>query len=92
MGLKTVYVDARDFERLAETYEIHPLLGRIPVRDRQHIAIYSVSDLEGLATYNLRHVANQFILDAVRQVNHAQGIDKDLRIAPPEAFLPPLSV
>jgi hypothetical protein len=32
------------------------------------------------------------MLRIVRKINHEQGIDKELRVAPPEAFLPPTEV
>jgi hypothetical protein len=41
-----------------------------------------------LATWNLRDLTNQVNLEAVKKVNHAQGITKELRVAPPEAFIP----
>lgn len=89
LGLMMATVDRRRYGRLMEAYEKRPILAEVPERDRQHIALFSVSDLEGLATYNLRHIANQIILASVREANREQGIEKPLQVAPPEAFLPP---
>ncbi len=77
------------YTRLMEGYQRDPLLMRLPETDLQHMAVFSASDLEGLVTYNLRHLANQIMLEAARQVNHAQGITKGLNVGAPEAFFPP---
>jgi hypothetical protein len=45
-------------------------------------------DLEDLATCNLKDLTLPNILDAARKVNHAQGVFKEVRTGPPEAFLP----
>lgn len=81
--------DRQIYTRLFEAYLREPDLGRLPETDLRHIALFSASDLDALVTFNLRHIANQIILEVVRKVNHAQGISRELRIAPPEAFLPP---
>jgi hypothetical protein len=64
-------------------------VARLPEGDHRHLALFSASDLDALVTCNLKDLANQFILEAVRKVNHAEGIDKEIRSGPPEAFLLP---
>ncbi len=89
LGLPVASYDLERYAPLVEAYQRHQTLSRLPEADLQHVAVFSASDFEGLVTYNLRHLANQLILNLVRSVNHEQGIDKVLRVAPPEAFLPP---
>lgn len=81
--------DVAMYSRLIEAYVANPVLARLPAADLDHIAVFSASPLEALVTLNLRHLANQLMLDMIRKVNHGKGIDKDLRVAPPEAFLSP---
>lgn len=92
LGLSRVKYDGAAFGRVIEAYRQDALLSRLPEADLEHMATFSASDLEGMVTFNLRHLANQIMLDHVRKVNHAQGIDKDLKVAPSEAFLPPPAV
>lgn len=89
LALPTLAFEREVFARLFEGYRQVPILRRLPEADLQHLAIYAASEAEGLATWNLSHLTNQVTLEAVRKVNHAQGITKDLRVAPPEAFIPP---
>ncbi len=89
LGLKDASFDAPLYARLVEAYRREPLLTRLPDGDHRHLALFTACDLEALVTCNLKDLANQYILDAVRKVNHAEGIDKEIRSGPPEAFIPP---
>ena len=89
IGLKDSSFDQEIFLRLLEAYRREPLISRLPEGDHGHLAMFAASDLEALVTCNLKDLANQLILEAVRKVNHAQGIAKEIRTGPPEAFLPP---
>jgi len=75
--------------RLFEAYEKEGSLAKLPQSDLRHLAVFSASDLEAIVTYDLKHFANQVRLDVVRKINDAQGIRKELRVGPPEVFLPP---
>lgn len=89
LGLEDLAYDSRALLDLVSMYQQDSLLKRIPEADLAHIAVYCLSDVNALATMNLRHVANQVILERVRKVNHGHGIQKEVVVAPPEAFLPP---
>lgn len=89
LGPATVTAHREPFDRLLGAYEKDPRLSKIPVRDREHIALYSLSDLDGLATMNLKDFTRPVILEAVEKVNHAQGIAKTPRLGSPASFLPP---
>ena len=89
LKLPLLTFDREVFERLFDGYRQVPILRRLPEADLEHLALFAASDAEGLATWNLSHLTNQVNLEAVRKVNHAQGITKELRVAPPEAFIPP---
>lgn len=89
LGLKDAPFDPEKYARLVEAYRAHPLLAKLPPGDHRHLALFSTSDLEALVTCNLKDMANQIILEAVRKVNHAQGVGKAILSGPPEAFLPP---
>jgi len=91
IGLGDLPYDSRALLDLVQAYRQDPLLRRAPEADLAHIAVYCLSDVNALATMNLRHVANQVILEKVRKVNHGHGIQKEVVVAPPEAFLPPRS-
>lgn len=92
LGLADAPFDSRRYAALLEAYLRDRTLGRLPPADLQHLALYSASALEGLATFNLRHIANQLMLEFVRRINRAQGVRKELLVGPPEAFLPPAAV
>jgi hypothetical protein len=89
LGLKDAPFNPLLYVRLVEAYPREPLPARLPPGDHRHLALFSASDLDALVTCNLKDLANQLILEAVRKVNHAEGVDKEIRSAPPEAFLPP---
>jgi len=86
LGPETVTADPGRFERLVEAYEAEPRLSRIPERDRMHLALYSLSDLDWLITMDLNDFTRPVILEAVVKVNHAQGIHKAVKIGSPETF------
>lgn len=89
LGLSDATASPEPFSRLMEGYLKEPMLQRLPEADLEHIAVFSLSDLDGMATWNLKDLTNQVILEVVRKVNDVQGIQRELRIAPPDAFLPP---
>lgn len=94
LGLGRPAYDAAQYLNLFAKYDSEPMFARIPRPDLRHMAIYCVSELEALVTqalvtYDLKDFGNQVRLDLFRKINHAQGITKELRIGPPEAFLPP---
>lgn len=84
LGLKDAPFNPLLYVRLVEAYPREPLPARLPPGDHRHLALFSASDLDALVTCNLKDLA-----EAVRKVNHAEGVDKEIRSAPPEAFLPP---
>ncbi len=83
---ETVTADPEQFERLVEAYEAEPRLSRIPERDRMHLALYTLSDLDWLITMDLKDFTRPVMLEAVVKVNHAQGIYKAVKIGSPETF------
>ena len=89
LHLRTAEFDQEWYLRLFSEYRKEQDRSRLPEADLRHLAAYSASDLEGLVTYDLKHLGNQVRVDLVRTINHAQGTSKELRVGPPEAFLPP---
>ncbi len=92
LALPMLVFDRAVSASLFEGYRQVPILNCLPDADLQHLAFFGASDAEGLVTWNLHDLTNQVNLEAVRKVNHAQGISKELRVAPPEAFIPPRPV
>ena len=86
LQVKEIQIDEKELETLAEKYIAEGIIPEDFADDARHIAFATISKVDILLSYNLKHIANEWKIRKINSVNLREGYNL-LTVRSPEEVI-----